>query len=295
VTVTLVPPTPGAELPRAPVPPIRRPPLWRRLPWKRIGVLTFAAVTGLLVCLWAYERAVTQLIHDQRQRHLAAEFRVPAADATVRENEAIAVIQAPTIGLNEIVIEGDSTANLRSGPARRADSALPGETGRTVILGHRSAYGGPFARLDELVEGDTVVVQTRNGGPIVAYIVREVRTGDDAAELEPVDDGVAQLVLVTSQRGWFDGGDIVVVASTLPVIDAEATAAAVDVGPSDRGAPFGLDAIVANAAAIAAALAWVGLRGRIRLGLRIATCLPIAFFALVSYLSLLDAVLPATR
>ncbi len=40
---------------------------------------------------------------------------------------------------------------------------MPGQPGNSAIAGHRTTYGAPFFRLDELKAGDQILVTTRQG------------------------------------------------------------------------------------------------------------------------------------
>lgn len=69
-----------------------------------------------------------------------------------------------------VVYEGEDLGTLRKGPAHYTGSPLPGELGNAAIAGHRTTYGAPFSRLDELKEGDPIVVETATG--IHTYVIR---------------------------------------------------------------------------------------------------------------------------
>ncbi len=60
------------------------------------------------------------------------------------------------VELDTIVIKGHSRSNLKRGPAWVDYTDLPGPTGNAGISGHRTTYGAPFRRLDELESGDTI-------------------------------------------------------------------------------------------------------------------------------------------
>jgi LPXTG-site transpeptidase (sortase) family protein len=62
----------------------------------------------------------------------------------------------PVMDLDVMVIGGHSPADLRRGPGWIDWTDLPGPTGTCGISGHRTTYGAPFRRLDELSEGDTI-------------------------------------------------------------------------------------------------------------------------------------------
>jgi sortase A len=64
----------------------------------------------------------------------------------------------PSIGLDEVVVEGVDDRQLAAGPGHLPGSAFPGEIGNAIISAHRDRH---FRNLDELAIGDTVVTQTR--------------------------------------------------------------------------------------------------------------------------------------
>ena len=77
-------------------------------------------------------------------------------------------LSIPSIDLNTYVIQGWDDASLRRGPGHYPYSNLPGE-GNCVIAGHRNVYGSPFYRVDELLPGAEVTLESRNG--TFTYIV----------------------------------------------------------------------------------------------------------------------------
>jgi len=58
--------------------------------------------------------------------------------------------------LDTLVVKGHSRETLKKGPGWIDYTDLPGATGNVGISGHRTTYGAPFRRLDELVPGDTI-------------------------------------------------------------------------------------------------------------------------------------------
>lgn len=76
--------------------------------------------------------------------------------ATLPEGEAFGRIVIADIGVDTIVMKGVQPADLRRGPGWIDWSDLPGPTGTCGISGHRTTYGAPFRRIDELAPGDTI-------------------------------------------------------------------------------------------------------------------------------------------
>jgi len=120
-----------------------------------------------------------------------------AAPVEVARGEALAVLRIPRLGdWNDdppVVVEGVGVPDLKKGPGHMPGTALPGELGNVVLSGHRTTYGAPFERLDELQPGDAVVVETRDiwftytvrGSQVVAPSAVEVThpvPGDPDAE-----------------------------------------------------------------------------------------------------------------
>ena len=111
-------------------------------------------------------------------------------------------ISIPSIEIEWIVNEGTDYETLRKGPGFYITSTLPGEEGTTVVSGHRTTYGAPFSRLDELKEGDKIIIETP-GNEKFTYIVI------DKKEVAPTDISVLEktdypsLVLTTRTPKYF--------------------------------------------------------------------------------------------
>ena len=58
--------------------------------------------------------------------------------------------------LDAVVVRGVDSEALKRGPGWMPYTDIPGETGNVGIAGHRTTYGAPFFRLDELEPGDTI-------------------------------------------------------------------------------------------------------------------------------------------
>jgi sortase A len=86
------------------------------------------------------------------------------AEKLYREGgEAIARIRIPKIGLTKVVVEGVKVEDLRNGPGHYGATVFPGQQGNSGIAGHRTTYGAPFNRIDELEPGDEIRIQTVQG------------------------------------------------------------------------------------------------------------------------------------
>ena len=83
--------------------------------------------------------------------------------AAPAEGEPIGDIRIPVIGINQVVVEGTNTPDLRKGPGHYTGTPLPGQAGNVAIAGHRTTYGHPFYNLDSVKVGDPIVLTTLQG------------------------------------------------------------------------------------------------------------------------------------
>jgi sortase A len=79
------------------------------------------------------------------------------------EGDPIGYIRIPRIGINQVVVEGSNTPDLRKGPGHYVGTPLPGQSGNAAVAGHRTTYGHPFYNLDSVKIGDPIVVTTLQG------------------------------------------------------------------------------------------------------------------------------------
>jgi len=130
-------------------------------------------VVVLLFCV--YELYFTNLYTAKEQSRLGDALhetwtRPPPAGgpklAGVELGTGLAILWIPRVGMvngsARVVVEGVSHEDLKKGPGHYPGTALPGQVGNVVISGHRTTYGAPFNRLDELHVGDPIVVETRD-------------------------------------------------------------------------------------------------------------------------------------
>lgn len=107
----------------------------------------------------------TDLYSRYHQGQLHSELQSPQAGQQYRENkvpvgEGLTRLRIPKIGLDVVVVQGTTASALRAGAGHYVDTPLPGQPGNVGIAGHRTTYGRPFNRLDELAPGDTVELET---------------------------------------------------------------------------------------------------------------------------------------
>lgn len=143
-------------------------------------------VAGLVILGFvAYQLWGTGIEESRQQDELLAEYaqtigvdeeldlsEVVAEPAVVQEEgppptpepgAPAGVIEIPRIDLARVVVEGTSRADLKKGPGHYIGTPFPGQAGNVGIAGHRTTYGAPFNRIDELQPGDDIVLSTSQG------------------------------------------------------------------------------------------------------------------------------------
>jgi len=86
-----------------------------------------------------------------------------ARTAGPAEGEPVGDIRIPAIGVDQVVVEGTNTPDLRKGPGHYIGTPLPGQSGNAAVAGHRTTYGHPFYNLDGVKVGDPIVMTTLQG------------------------------------------------------------------------------------------------------------------------------------
>jgi LPXTG-site transpeptidase (sortase) family protein len=107
-------------------------------------------------------------------------------------------ILIPKISVEWIVHEGTDVASLKRGPGHYPGTALPGESSLCVIAGHRTTYGAPFNRVDQLVAGDEIILQSANGSSFVYTVTTKAEVKpNDVSLLTPTNYGSLALTTCT--------------------------------------------------------------------------------------------------
>ncbi len=193
------------------------------------------------------------------------------------DGEPVGIITIPRIGVERVVVQGVNKADLKKGPGHYPGTPLPGQPGNSGIAGHRTTYGAPFNRIDELVPGDEIRVATPQGQFTYAVIAAPGQPADgqawytvtpsDVSVLE--DKGDDRLTLTACHPKYSAKQRIIVhavlqgpVAAAKPVATTDTTAAPAPVAQEiDQGLEGDPDALpkvllFGGAAAAVALLAW---------------------------------------
>ncbi|RJE84669.1 class D sortase [Paenibacillus sp. 1011MAR3C5] len=135
-----------------------------------------------------YDRLSALFAEEAESETVEADETSEPSDTPAPSNEppklnAIATIRIPSIKVNLPVLEGATQKNMKYAAAHLKETAPIGAVGNAAIAAHRMrAKGKLFNRLNEVKEGDKIIVETQ--GETYTYVV----TGTSI--VEPTDVSV---------------------------------------------------------------------------------------------------------
>lgn len=118
------------------------------------------------------------------------------------DGDAVARIQIPRIGVDKIVVSGVQVTDLRKGPGQYPGTAAVGTEGNTAIAGHRTTYGAPFSRIDELRPGDEIHVTGLLGRFTYRVLEPEIAFADRIEAVDSIGEGH---IIVNPSATWVLG------------------------------------------------------------------------------------------
>ena len=169
-----------------------------------LTVLLFVGGSGMFAYPFFTDLYTDQVLQGRLTEDLAAS-QVEDHDeweASLSDGDALTRIVIPALEVDTVVVAGTSPAALRAGAGHYPSTVLPGQDGNVGIAGHRTTYGRPFNRVDELVRGDEIWLQTPVGD--FRYVVGEPPTEGECrsyAERRP-DDRADTAACITHPRDW---------------------------------------------------------------------------------------------
>jgi sortase A len=169
------------------------------------AVLRFVAsvmmVSGALlitdaVLTLTWQEPVSAYLAQRQQTKLKEAYIHPPQRVVMKRplpGDSIAKILIPAIGVSKYVVEGTDLDDLRKGPGHYRKTPLPGERGTVAIAGHRTTYGAPFRKLNELHGGDRITLEMPYG--TFVYRVQKTQVVDKDAWWITKSVGYNRLVL----------------------------------------------------------------------------------------------------
>jgi sortase A len=172
-------------------------------------LITDAAVT----LLW--QEPISAVVAHREQTRLKEALVDPPARVIRRmplPGDAIARMEIPAIGVRDYVVEGTDLENLRKGPGHYPETPLPGDRGTVAIAGHRTTYGAPFRKVDELQRGQEIAVDMAYG----RYVYRVERTKIvEPTDLSVLDRVAHDRLVLTACHPLYSAAQRIVVFSKL--------------------------------------------------------------------------------
>ena len=118
-------------------------------------------------------------------------------DTSIEDGNALARLEIPRIGRNDIVVAGVATSDLKRGPGHFSDTPLPGQLGNAAIAGHRTTYGAPFFNVDDLVPGDEIIATTLSGRFTYRVTEQRIVASNEYWVVATADPARATLTLIS--------------------------------------------------------------------------------------------------
>lgn len=192
------------------------------------SVLSTSFTMIAIVCLWMAaqllllgsisQHRAQDLLYDELRYVLAGPpDKAPPMGPVVPVGDPVALLTIPSLGVEQVVVEGTASGDLLAGPGHRRDTVLPGQVGTSVVYGRAASYGAPFADLPELRAGEEIEVVGAQG--TTTFTVLGVRRAGDPLP-QPVAEGAARLTLVTAEGSGRLGA---IAPESVVYVDADAT------------------------------------------------------------------------
>jgi len=171
-------------------------------------LLVLFGIGGVLVWAWALsEGALYQYAQGiqftkevaSAQTPAALQVRpIPAISALLppklarRDPRIIGRLEIPSVQLSVMMREGVDAASLRKAVGHLPSSAVPGDSGNFILLGHRDTF---FRPLRGIARGDTIRVRSRH--EIFSYTVDSIRIESPDLRWAVQDTSAPTITLIT--------------------------------------------------------------------------------------------------
>ena len=147
---------------------------------------------------------------DKAHSQVFGRHGVPPRGFRPGEGEAIGRIELSSLGRDYVMVEGTDPSTLRKGPGRYPETKLPGDGGTVAVAGHRTTYLAPFRTINELDDGEEIVLEMPYGRFV--YEVEDQRIVKPDARWVIRDVGYERLVLTACHPLYSAAQRIVVFA-----------------------------------------------------------------------------------
>lgn len=144
----------------------------------------------------------------------------PVIMAVPELNSAFANLIVPRLGADfkRPIAEGIGTKVLNStklGMGHYVDTQLPGEVGNFALASHRSAYGGAFHNIHQLVVGDSIYIETADGWYLYIFRSLEYVKASGVGVILPVPQNasatpVERLITLTTCNPFYSSAERII-------------------------------------------------------------------------------------
>jgi sortase A len=199
-----------------------------------IGVALLA--DGILTIVWQEPITALQQSRDQAalrtdlqglRRTLAAAPKVARESSAARmrrqaltllrakrpDGSALGSVDIPRIGLKTVFVESTVHNALKKGPGHYRGTVLPGLYGTVGLAGHRTTYGAPFRRVDELSPGSRIILRMPYGRFTYKVTGTRITTPSDASAL--VSHAGTRRLVLTACHPLYSAAKRIVVSARL--------------------------------------------------------------------------------
>jgi sortase A len=209
-------PAPPAEESYTPPPSSVAAPTVHEHPVRRRVIFGVLIALGVLAAFMSYELWFSGLLESRSQAALLRQFKASLllddtnALNTPPQGAPVGVYQIPSIGAEQVIVQGIGSDDTKKGPGHDPSTPGPGQAGNVVIVGRELTYGGPFRHLGSLNPGDSIIVTTRQGQFTYKVTSNTTTSLGDPKPLARSTDSL--MTLITADSGFGPPDERVVVA-----------------------------------------------------------------------------------
>jgi sortase A len=119
-------------------------------------------IGGILVLAYAAYTIADAHAYQRVEKVRFENLKVSSNQEPLRaaQGDIIGELEVPRLGLQTVVVQGDSPKILRRAVGHIVETAMPGDQGNVTLAGHRDTF---FRPLRNIRRGDTVTLKTRVG------------------------------------------------------------------------------------------------------------------------------------
>jgi LPXTG-site transpeptidase (sortase) family protein len=162
-----------------------------------VAIMVFAAIVGIVALVFALRAAPAEAPFTASPPLATASAGAHSATPSGVSQVVAVRVEAPAVGINLGLVEGDGIHVPMSLAAHYPGTAEPGPTGNAVYYAH--AQPGMFQGLYRLHLGDEVLVLRQDGTEVVFHVTAFKKVAfNDRSVLSPTPFGELTLLTCTS-------------------------------------------------------------------------------------------------